>query len=59
MIGGYIIGGIVVVGLVVLVFYKVKWGRASKAERKGRSDNIEAERVEEEAKRKQKSEKLS
>jgi hypothetical protein len=57
--GVYIVGGVVILGVAALVFYRVKWNRASKAERKGRSDNIEAERVEEEAKRKEKSEKLT
>jgi len=56
MIGVYIIGGIIILGAAVFIFYKVKWGRASKAEANRRSDNIEADRIDEEAKRKEKSE---
>jgi uncharacterized protein (DUF2062 family) len=52
MVGLYIFGGLVVVVIVALIFYKVKWGRAGRAEERRRSGKIEEERIEEEGKRK-------
>ena len=54
MIGVYIFGGLIVVGVVALIFYKVKWGRAGRAEERRRSGRIEEERSKEEGKPKQK-----
>jgi hypothetical protein len=51
MTGVYIFGGLIVVGLVALIFYKLKWGRASRAEERRRSGRIEEERIEEEGKK--------
>ncbi len=45
--GLYILGGLIVVAIVALIFYKVKSGRADRAESRGRADKIEKERVEE------------
>jgi uncharacterized protein (DUF2062 family) len=49
-----VFGGLFIVVIVALIFYKVKWGRAGRAEERRRSGRIEEERIEEEAKRKQK-----
>ncbi len=43
----YVFGGLIVVGVVAFIFYKVKWGRAGRAEERSRSRKIEGERVEE------------
>jgi len=50
----YIFGGLVVVGIVAFIFYRVKWGRADRAEEHRRSGKIEEERSEKEGKPKQK-----
>lgn len=50
----YILGGLIVVGIAGFIFYKVRWGRADRAEQHRRSGKIEEERIEEEGKRKQK-----
>ena len=47
MIGLYIFGGVIVLGVVALIFYKAKWGRADKAAARGRAGKIEEERIEE------------
>ena len=54
MTGLYILGGLVVVGIVAFIFYRVKWGRGDRAEERRRSGKIEEERSEEEGKPKQK-----
>ena len=48
MVGLYIAGGLVVVGIVALIFFKVKWGRTDRAEARGRTGKIEEERIERE-----------
>ncbi len=48
MVGLYIFGGLVVVVILALIFFKVKWGRADKAVARGRADKIEGERIERE-----------
>ena len=47
MVGIYIAGGLAVVGLVVLMFFRQKWTRAGKKESRGRAEKIEEERIEE------------
>ncbi len=47
MTGLYIFGGLVLAGFAALIFYKVRWGRASKKESNRLSDNIAKDRVEE------------
>ena len=47
MVGLYIFGGLIVIGMVALIFYKAKWGRATKKEARGRAGKIEGERIEE------------
>ncbi len=47
MVGLYIFGGLIIVGLVVLIVFKTKWSRATKKEARGRADKIEVERTEE------------
>ena len=44
MVGLYVLGGLIVVGIVALIVYKVKWGRAGKAEARGRQEKIDGER---------------
>ena len=44
MVGLYVLGGLIVVGIGVLIVYKVKWGRASKAEARRRQEKIDEER---------------
>ena len=48
----FIFGGLIVVGVAVLIFYRGKWGRAARKEERRRSDNIEDERIESEGKSK-------
>ncbi len=48
MTGIYIFGGIILVAIGILVYYKIKWARASGAESRSRTDNIEKERLEHE-----------
>lgn len=50
----YILGGLIVVGIVAFIVFKVRWGRADTAEKHRRAGKIEEERSEEEGKRKQK-----
>lgn len=47
MVGIYIFGVLVVVGLVVLMFLRTKWSRADRAVARGRAEQIE-EKIEEE-----------
>jgi hypothetical protein len=41
MIGVYIFGALVVVGIVAFIVFKVKWGRADRAETRRREERIE------------------
>ena len=50
MVGLYIFGGLIVIGIVALLFIQRKWSRATKTEVRIREANIENERVEEAAK---------
>ena len=52
MTGVYIIGGLIVVGVAVLIFYRAKWGRADRTAERRRSGQIEDERIEKEGKSK-------
>ena len=45
-----VFGGLVIVGLAVLIFFKIKWGRSGRAETRGRAENIENEKTEAAAK---------
>jgi hypothetical protein len=54
MIGIYALGVLVVLGIAGYIVFKVRWGRADRAERDRRSGKIEDERIEEEAERKRK-----
>jgi len=47
MVGLYIAGGLVVVGLVALIFFRQKWVRVDKKKSRGRAEKIEEERIEE------------
>ena len=47
MVGLYIAGGLVVVGLVALIFFRQRWSRAGKKESRGRAEKIEEERSKE------------
>ncbi len=47
MVGLYIFGGLIVVGIVAFIVFKVKWGRADKAENRRREEKIEEERSKE------------
>jgi len=38
MVGLYIAGGLAVVGLVALIFFRQKWARAGKKEARGRTE---------------------
>ncbi len=46
MAGLYVAGGLIVVAIVALIFFKAKWGRADKEVTRGREEKIEEERVE-------------
>ena len=50
MVGLYVFGGLIVVGIVTLLFIQRKWSRATKTEVRVREENIEEERIEEVAK---------
>ena len=50
MIGLYIFGGLIVVGIVVIFVFQRKWSRATKTEVRIREAKIENERIEEAAK---------
>jgi hypothetical protein len=50
MVGLYIFGGLIVVGIATLLFIQRKWSRAAKTEVRIREANIENERIEEAAK---------
>jgi len=50
MLGLYIFVGFIVVGIVVLIFFKTKASRAAKVVARGRAEKIENERIEEVAK---------
>ncbi len=56
--GLYIFGGLIVVGIVAFIVFKVKWGRADKTAERTRAgkigDRIEGERIKEEGKIKKK-----
>jgi hypothetical protein len=47
MIGIYIFGGLIVVGIVAFIVFKVRWGRADRTEQHRRSGKIEEERIKE------------
>jgi len=48
----FIFGGLIVVGVAVLMFYRGKWGRTERTEERRRSGQIEDERIEKEGKSK-------
>ena len=50
MVGLYIFGGLIVVGIGALLFIQRKWSRATKTEVRIREAKIENERIEEAAK---------
>ena len=50
MVGLYIFGGLVVVGIVAIFVFQRKWSRATKTEVRIREAKIENERIEEAAK---------
>ncbi len=43
----YVLGGIVLVGIGALIFFRQKWGRADRAEARGRAEKIEEEKSKE------------
>ncbi len=45
-IGLYIFLGLFLVGMVVLIVFKMKMGRAGRTEARGRAEKIEEERIE-------------
>ncbi len=46
MLGLYIFGGVIVVLIGALIFFRIKWGRADRAEARGRSNTIEKDEKE-------------
>jgi len=46
MVGIYIIGGFILVGIGVLTFFKIKWNKADKTSLRARADRLEKERIE-------------
>ena len=46
MVGMYIIGGFILVGIGVLIFFKTKWNKADNALFRARADRLEKERIE-------------
>ena len=44
MVGLYIFGGLIVVGIVALIVFKTKSGRADRAVARGRAEKIEEEK---------------
>ena len=50
MVGMFVIGGIVVFGIIVLTFFRIKWNKADKALFRARADRLEKERIETAAK---------
>jgi hypothetical protein len=46
MVGMYIIGGFILVGIGVLTFFRIKWNKADKALFRARADKLEKERLE-------------
>ena len=48
MVPLYILGGVVVVGVVALIFFRQRWVNADNRESRSREENIERERIEEE-----------
>ena len=50
MVGLYIFGGLIVVGIGAVLFFQRKWSRATKTEVRTREAKIENERIEEAAK---------
>ena len=47
MVGLYIFGGLILVGMVALIVFKTRWNKAAKVVARGRADKIENERIEE------------
>ncbi|UCB42858.1 MAG: hypothetical protein JSV77_10490 [Dehalococcoidales bacterium] len=50
MVGMYILGGLLLFGLVAFIFFKIKWNRSDKALALGRAERIEKEKIEATAK---------
>ena len=50
MTGLFILGGLIVIGLGVLTFFKIKWNRAERAVAHVRAERNEKKRIEAEAK---------
>jgi hypothetical protein len=50
MVGLYIIGGLILVGIGALTFFKIKWSRADRVVASIRAERIEKKRIEAEAK---------
>ena len=46
MVGMYIIGGFILVGIGVLTFFKIKWNRIDNASYRARAERLEKERIE-------------
>ena len=46
MVGLFVIGSVLVIGLVVFTFFKMKWKKEDKAAFRARADRIEKDRIE-------------
>ncbi len=46
MTATYIFIGIIIAAIVVVIFYRAKWSRATRKAERGRSEKIEDERIE-------------
>ena len=46
MVGLFVIGSVLVIGLVVFTFFKMKWKKEDKAVFRARADRIEKDRIE-------------
>jgi len=46
MVGLYIIGGLILVGIGALTFFKIKWNRAERAVARVRAERNEKKRIE-------------
>jgi len=46
MVGVFIIGGFIIVGIGLLTFFKMKWNRVDKSAFRVRAEKLEKERIE-------------
>ena len=46
MVGMFIIGGFIIVGIGLLIFFKIKWNRADNLLFRARAEKLQKERIE-------------